>query len=146
MTSIYNDNKVHYDFRSRAVFALPKKKKNDVVFYTHFEEVRDCLVMISRLVLILGIISQSLDLISQSLGLISQSLDLGLTISLTISLNISLSLSLKVGLSITQTITQTISQQHFFLVQVLQKINPFGPYQIFCCIVILYASIEWTGE
>ncbi|CAJ0582647.1 unnamed protein product, partial [Mesorhabditis spiculigera] len=30
--------------------------------------------------------------------------------------------------------------------EVLQKINPFGPYQIFCCIVILYASIEWAGN
>lgn len=29
--------------------------------------------------------------------------------------------------------------------EVLQKINAFGPYQIFCFIVILYASIEWAG-
>ncbi|PIO63228.1 hypothetical protein TELCIR_15183, partial [Teladorsagia circumcincta] len=28
--------------------------------------------------------------------------------------------------------------------EVLQKINPFGPYQIFTVIVILYASIEWA--
>ncbi|KAK6758862.1 hypothetical protein RB195_016221 [Necator americanus] len=28
--------------------------------------------------------------------------------------------------------------------EVLQKINPFGPYQIFAVIVILYASIEWA--
>ncbi|KIH61540.1 hypothetical protein ANCDUO_08189 [Ancylostoma duodenale] len=26
-----------------------------------------------------------------------------------------------------------------------EKINPFGPYQIFAVIVILYASIEWAG-
>ncbi|KAK6054572.1 hypothetical protein COOONC_07922 [Cooperia oncophora] len=30
--------------------------------------------------------------------------------------------------------------------EVLQKINPFGPYQIFTVIVILYASIEWAGN
>ncbi|VDM67464.1 unnamed protein product [Strongylus vulgaris] len=30
--------------------------------------------------------------------------------------------------------------------EVLQKINPFGPYQIFAVIVILYASIEWAGK
>ncbi|CAI2355237.1 unnamed protein product [Caenorhabditis sp. 36 PRJEB53466] len=30
--------------------------------------------------------------------------------------------------------------------EVLQKINAFGPYQIFCFIVILYASIEWAGN
>ncbi|CAI5451066.1 unnamed protein product [Caenorhabditis angaria] len=30
--------------------------------------------------------------------------------------------------------------------EVLQKINPFGAYQIFCFIVILYASIEWAGN
>lgn len=30
--------------------------------------------------------------------------------------------------------------------EVLQKIGAFGPYQIFCFIVILYASIEWAGE
>lgn len=28
----------------------------------------------------------------------------------------------------------------------LQKVNAFGPYQIFCFIVILYASIEWAGN
>ncbi|CAB3398915.1 unnamed protein product [Caenorhabditis bovis] len=28
--------------------------------------------------------------------------------------------------------------------EVLQKIGPFGPFQIFCFIVILYASIEWA--
>ncbi|CAJ0588048.1 unnamed protein product [Cylicocyclus nassatus] len=27
-----------------------------------------------------------------------------------------------------------------------KKINPFGPYQIFAVIVILYASIEWAGN
>lgn len=30
--------------------------------------------------------------------------------------------------------------------EVLQKVNAFGPYQIFCFIVILYASIEWAGN
>lgn len=30
--------------------------------------------------------------------------------------------------------------------EVLARIRPFGPYQIFCCIVILYASIEWAGN
>ncbi|VDO59983.1 unnamed protein product [Heligmosomoides polygyrus] len=30
--------------------------------------------------------------------------------------------------------------------EVLQKINPFGPYQIFTVVVILYASIEWAGN
>ncbi|CCD72108.1 Major facilitator superfamily (MFS) profile domain-containing protein [Caenorhabditis elegans] len=30
--------------------------------------------------------------------------------------------------------------------EVLQKIGAFGPYQIFCFIVILYASIEWAGN
>ncbi|KAJ1350742.1 hypothetical protein KIN20_006617 [Parelaphostrongylus tenuis] len=30
--------------------------------------------------------------------------------------------------------------------EVLQKINPFGRYQIFTMIVILYASIEWAGN
>ncbi|VDL63852.1 unnamed protein product [Nippostrongylus brasiliensis] len=30
--------------------------------------------------------------------------------------------------------------------EVLQKINPFGAYQIFTIIVILYASIEWAGN
>ncbi|PAV64473.1 hypothetical protein WR25_07046 [Diploscapter pachys] len=30
--------------------------------------------------------------------------------------------------------------------EVLEKINPFGPYQIFTAIVILYASIEWAGN
>ncbi|CAI4225120.1 unnamed protein product [Auanema sp. JU1783] len=30
--------------------------------------------------------------------------------------------------------------------EVLQKINPFGAYQIFAFIVILYASIEWAGN
>uniref|UniRef100_A0A0K0DJX3 MFS domain-containing protein n=1 Tax=Angiostrongylus cantonensis TaxID=6313 RepID=A0A0K0DJX3_ANGCA len=30
--------------------------------------------------------------------------------------------------------------------EVLQKINPFGRYQIFTMVVILYASIEWAGN
>lgn len=30
--------------------------------------------------------------------------------------------------------------------EVLEKINPFGPYQIFTAIVIVYASIEWAGN
>ncbi|CAD6186698.1 unnamed protein product [Caenorhabditis auriculariae] len=30
--------------------------------------------------------------------------------------------------------------------EVLEKVNPFGLYQIFCFIVILYASIEWAGN
>ncbi|KAF8383287.1 hypothetical protein PRIPAC_72429 [Pristionchus pacificus] len=30
--------------------------------------------------------------------------------------------------------------------EVLARVRPFGPYQIFCCIVILYASIEWAGN
>uniref|UniRef100_A0A0M3HHY5 Neur_chan_memb domain-containing protein n=1 Tax=Ascaris lumbricoides TaxID=6252 RepID=A0A0M3HHY5_ASCLU len=36
-----------------------------------------------------------------------------------------------------------VSYTHFE--EVLARINPFGPFQIFACICILFVTIEWAG-